>query len=459
MKKSLPITILLAVLFLVGCQDAPPAAPAPTENAQLYGVIETALPDYQVLPLADDAKLPQIFEANGRYGFTDQNGQILVPAQYDGARPFAQGYGQLYADTPATDGTTQRQWYTVSPAGQLFTYDYVRGFYPGYDPAVSTACRDGRYGLLNTALEPIIPLEYACLTAEYDTELSAWASYGLKDQTWVRFDLQKGAVLRYEPYEASRQTLYTDTIDISQYPLAIVDGVLVTNGRSDRLGSRFPLALLDGVTFAIYQNLTLSSTEPLKLTEGLFEGELQFTPQNTPAPAGHYFAVPQGEPIFPRPVVRAEDHAPYAPAVEAFLLENAIENTPYVITTVLTGDFLDNGQTGAIVSVADSPLPGAPQPYREQVERDYWPSEKFIAAHQGIFTAVLYFPDCRDLTRYEVLRSAICQESDVVKWVHDDVLAACQLYGDAAYEVILFRQGYEFTDAAIIDLSAYAQRS
>lgn len=454
----LSLTLLLAALFLTSCQEASPASSAPPEKEHLYGVIETSLPGYHLLPLGDVKDYPHIFETNGRYGFTDKCGQILVPAEYDGAQSFDQGYGQLYQDTLAADGTAKRQWYIVSPTGQIFIYDYVRGFYPEYDPAVSLARREGRYGLLNTALEPIIPFEYDLLTAEYDTEQSSWASYGLKDQMWVRFDLQKGTAIRYEPYDPSRKTLYTDTIDISQYPV-IVDGTLVVNGCSDRLGSRFPLALLDGLTFDIYQNLTLSSTQPLKLTEGLYEGELQFMPQNDPAAAGHYFAIPQGETIFPRPVTRDEDHAPYVPAVKAFLLENAIENTPYVINTVLTGDFLGNGQTGAIVAAADSPLPDEDQVYRDQVERDYWPREKFIEAHQGVFTSVLYFPDCRDLTHYEVLRSTICQESDIVKWVYDDVLAACQLYGDAPYQVILFRQGYEFVDAAVIDLAVYAPRS
>lgn len=66
-------------------------------------------------------------------------------------------------------------------------------------------------------------------------------------------------------------------------------------------------------------------------------------------------------------------------------------------------------------------------------------------------------PTGRDLTRYEVLRSTICQESDIVHWVYDEVIAAAQLYGDAAYEVILYRDGYEFADTVILDLAAFAQ--
>lgn len=456
--KILLIPLLLAAaLYLTSCREAPPAAPAAAKNEQIYGVIETALPDYHLPPLVAADDQPQIFEADGHYGFQDKDGQILVPARYDGARSFDQGYGQLYQNTLAADGTTVKQWYVVSPTGQVAVYDQIRGFFQEHTPAVSAACQNGRWGLLNTEFEPIIPFEYDLLTAEYDASQSAWVSYGQKDQAWVRFDLQKGTVLRYEPYDPSRKALYTDVLDISQYPLAIVDGVLVVNGQSDFLGSRFPLILLDGLTFDLYQDLALASTQPLKLTAGLYEGEWQFTPQEAPAAASHYFAVPHGDDVFPRPVTRDEDHAQYAPAVEAFLRDNAIENTPYVISTVLTGDFLDNGQTGAIVAAADSPLNSEAQPYRDQIQRDYWPPEKFAEERQGIFTAVLYFPDCRDLTRYEVLRSTICQESDIVHWVYDEVIAAAQLYGDAAYEVILYRDGYEFTDTVILDLAAFAQ--
>lgn len=141
----------------------------------------------------------------------------------------------------------------------------------------------------------------------------------------------------------------------------------------DFLGSRFPLILLDGLTFDLYQDLALASTQPLKLTAGLYEGEWQFTASRSACAASHILPFPMEMMFSPAPVTRDEDHAQYAPAVEAFLRDNAIENTPYVISTVLTGDFLDNGQTGAIVAAADSPLNSEAQPYRDQIQRDYWP--------------------------------------------------------------------------------------
>lgn len=444
---------LIMALLLIGCQQEE-TQPKETvdDDSQMYGVIEEALPDYHLTECWLEEDYPRVYESDGQYGFKDKNGEILVPAEYDGAREFYRGYGELYQDETAVDGTSNRHWFHVSPTGKVMQFDYVQGFFGDKDLTVSIAKKDNKYGVVNTEFDFLIPLEYDFLTLAYDYEQELWASYGKKDNQWVQFDLRKGLLRRFEPYEERRAADYSEVIDLSQYRLTIVDNNVIVDGILDRLGSYFPLNLLDGREFDIYENGKDVQTKTAVLTEGAYEGELMVVFDESPEKwHNDYFAVFHGANPFPRPVTTDNNLERYETVVQDFLTNRQIENSPYKIMTVLTGDFRDDGKTGVVFSVADSLL-DEENSFREQVDKEFWPPEKFAEERSGVFTAVIYLPDDNDLTHYEVLREAVYQEAKITNWVYYDVLNVAQLYDDSVYEVIITRLGYEFLDMAIAEL-------
>ena len=448
------LLLLGSLLLCSGCTQ-PAASPADQDFSNTYGVVVQALPKYQLTPPYSPADYPLVFEENGRFGYKDKHGQVLLAAEYDGAQAFYRGYGQVYQDQLLADGSTARQWFYVAPTGKIIDCDAIYGFYEGQDLAIAVAQKDGQFGLLNSELEAIIPLEYDIFTANYDKEQRQWVSYGQKDHQWVQFDLAQGLCKQYEPYDASRQASYSEVIALDQYPLAIVNGFVIVNGQTDRLGSHFPLAILDGLPCQVYDGSPTADLQRAQLTQGFYEGELMVTFAGQSTEETHnYFATLPGENAYPRAVTTVSDYTPYASAVEDFLAENHIERTPYVISTVLTGDFLDNGQEGALLAVSDSAWGNDDDTFRAQIDRARWSSEKLKQAHLGVFTTLLYFPDVDDLSQYRVLRSMVNQENDIVDWAFDEIIAAAQLYGTSAYEVLIIRHGYEYVDITILDLAA-----
>lgn len=92
-------------------------------------------------------------ERNGKCGFINKKGNIVIPFQYDfyGVDDFSNGMARI--------GQTWEKQGFINTIGENVIpclYDDVKSFSEG----LAAVCRDGKYGFINTKGDVIIPFQY-----------------------------------------------------------------------------------------------------------------------------------------------------------------------------------------------------------------------------------------------------------------------------------------------------------
>lgn len=425
--------------ILSSSEDVRPAASGQPMQATKFGVIATPMPEFEAPPLPETA--PVVFESGGKFGYMDSAGNVLLPAEYDFAEEFYNGVGRFRLDS-MENGEEQFQWFSLSPNGKVAEYDAVGAFYQS--PWLATATKDGKYGLVNTNFDEILPLEYDLITfRQEDTGITT--CYAIKGDSMVQIDLANKTIYSYEPYDDTKSN-YADVIDIADYNVAIINSMVTVNGKSDRIGNAIPFPILNMVEFDVYEETEKVFTGNGKVVDGAYEGTLLLHFDGFDLGERDFFAVPSGETVFPRPVTVQTDVAAYDETAKKFLADANIENTPYTIGKVLTGDFLDSGETSALVQLSETTA------FRESLWKVSRSEDEYKQDKVAVFSAILLLPDATKPLEYQVVSQQMWQEERAIMGGATYLKMAAQLQGDSLYEVLLQNVYYEGGDYSVISL-------
>lgn len=418
--------------------DASSNSPTKPLQATKFGVIATPMPEFEAPPLPET--VPVVFESGGKYGYMDSAGNVLLPAEYDFAEEFHNGVGRFRLDS-MENGEEQFQWFDLSPNGKVAVYDAVGAFYQS--PWLATATKDGKYGLVNTNFDEILPLEYDLITfTQEDTGITC---YAIKGDSMVQIDLANKTIYSYEPYDDTKSN-YADVIDIADYNVAIINSMVTVKGKSDKIGSAIPFPILSMVEFDVYEETEKVFTGNGKVVDGSYEGTLLLHFDGFDLGERDFFAVPSGQTVFPRPVTVQTDVAAYDETAKKFLADTNIENTPYTIGKVLTGDFLDSGETAALVQLSETTA------FRESIWKVSRSEDEYKQDKVAVFSAILLLPDATKPLEYQVVSQQMRQGEKAIMAGATYLKMAAQLQGDSLYEVLLDNVYYEWGDYSVISL-------
>ncbi len=149
MKKKLVALIVLALYFTSFAQEAP-----------------------------RETRLKPIYE-NGRWGYADQSGKVVIAARFDAARPFARGLAQVGLvdeELPEIDARPNIKWGLIDERGRVLVelrYASLRDFSEGLAAAAvldagrperSSVGRDDRrnlrWGYVDMSGREVIPMQF-----------------------------------------------------------------------------------------------------------------------------------------------------------------------------------------------------------------------------------------------------------------------------------------------------------
>jgi len=409
----------------------------------LYGSIQTPFPNYRVTPDVSRKDYPVIISQDGKIGYKNKDGKIIVEPIYGLAHEFWNGVGRVRIDNP--DGTFT--WKSVNLKGKIYEYDSVLGFHCGLSPV----SKDGKWGFINYDGELVVPLNYEKLYNAYVE--GGRSSYAVKDGIFVYLNLKDGFEEVFEKYDPNKNTKYSRTIDLKDYNLLIANDRLVVNGQSDPEGIHFPLAILQGLNFDLFTQDKKLGTYKAKLNDGHFEGEVfvTFPEYNRPFVNDDYegyYAVLSNSNSNYREVTRLDNADKYLDTAKQYLKDNSVGNTPISIDIAFEGDFTGNGMKGIALELNDlyrkEPYP---TPYKEN-----WTEENFTAGKTAFVNAIIIIDDIKKPLEYRMVKSNIWKHLDDMKIKTETLLFIANSDQDQQLELIISNNIYEYQDYSTVDL-------
>ena len=142
-----------------------------------YGLIDTTgrevIPcDYRSIEYPSDGRI--LLFKNGRFGYANMEGEIVIPFQYVQAGSFSEGCAPIFVvvDTHFVYGT-----YIDTLGRQLFpaVYENVQPFVDGFAPVQ----RYQRWGFIDHSGKEVLPTVYEQITTMFDTLFFAGAEEGM----------------------------------------------------------------------------------------------------------------------------------------------------------------------------------------------------------------------------------------------------------------------------------------
>ena len=425
--------------------DAPSAnhsafdRPDKYEDEIIYGAIHTPFANFRITSDLNSNSYPVIFEEDGKMGFKDQSGKIIVPAIYSKANSFWKGVASVRIDQ---DG--QYVWKDVDMNGKIYDYDEVYGFEFGLSPV----SQNDKFGFINTAGELVVPLIYDQLFCSYTAD--GRSTYALKDGRFVYLDLKNGYEERFEKYDPARKSVYKRTIDLNRYNLVVANNMLIVDGLAQPSALNFPIPILAGMNFDLYTRQGKLGTYQAKLIPGFYEGEIFISFPDYIGPSlneTEYYAVLNSRHISNDKVVQLNAAEKMVNTVRHYLQANNIENTPFVISMAFAGDLSGNGVRGAVVQIDDTyRKKDIPVPFEEK-----WTPRQFTKGHTSFVNAILLIADLNKPLEYKVVRSNIWNHID---WDYktENIGFVGNLDADPRMELLIYNEYYEYRDYAVADL-------
>src|ERR1700749_2096921 len=125
-----------------------------------------------------DSRLKPIYE-NGRWGYADETGKVVIPARFDAARPFARGVAQVGLvdeELPEIDARPNIKWGLIDERGRVLVelrYAYLRDFSEGLAAAAVLDAerpegspvgrgdrRNLKWGYIDASGREVIPMQF-----------------------------------------------------------------------------------------------------------------------------------------------------------------------------------------------------------------------------------------------------------------------------------------------------------
>ncbi|MEA1961367.1 MAG: DUF5050 domain-containing protein [Bacillota bacterium] len=407
----------------------------------LYGGIQTAFAGFRITP--DKISYLVKFEEDGKVGFKDGNGKIIVEAIYGKAGDFHKGIARVRIDKE-----DEYIWKCIDINGKVYNYDEVYGFEFG----LSAVLKDAKYGFINTSGELVVPLIYDELYCAYTD--NARSTYAVRDGDFVYLNLTNGYEESYERYDINKVPEYARTIDLRDYNIVVVNDMLVVNGAAQPCALDLPISILQDLDFDLYTQSEKLGTYKAKLTPGCYEGEIFVSFPDCPKysrPQSNknyeeYYAVLNSSNIKHREVSKLAKAEKYSNTAKQYLRDNYIENTPFSIDNAYKGDFSGNGVTGAVFEVNDTyRKDDIPRPFEEK-----WPEKKFVDNKTAFVNTILYIRDIKNPLEYRIVKSNIWNHID---WDYktENIGFIANLDADNQFELLVSNGYYEYRDYAIVD--------
>jgi hypothetical protein len=476
-KKGTLLTALAVIIVLAtACttltngKSEKPSGPIPPLNQDkpividensptLYGAIQTPFANFRLTEEVPMKDYPVQFSENGKIGFKDKDGNVIVEPLYDMAHEFWNGVGRVRIDNP--DGSFT--WKILDLQGNIYDYDEVYGFAYG----LSLVKKGDKYGYINSDGELVVPLQYdelftASIYPDEDSYQGYRSAYGLKDGKLVYLNLKEGYEETFEKYDPARKSEYKRYVDMKDYALAVVNDMLVVNGRSDPNGALFPLTILVGTDFELFKENESLGTFQAEFTRGNYEGEVflyfpgysgvsehgTFSSADNP---GEYCAVPSGLGMGYQELREINDPAPYLPTVKLYLQDKAAENAPVRIDRAIQGDFDGDGQQGVLLQINDTYRQrgdGVPLPFKEQ-----WTARKFAEDKTAFVNSILLIDNINRPLEYRIIKSNVWRHTDW-DYMTENIAYVANFDADDELELMIKNGYYEYLDYALVDLSA-----
>lgn len=410
----------------------------------LYGAIQMPFPNFSITPDIKIEDYPVVFNKDGKVGYKDKNGKIIVEPIYSMAHQYWNGVGRVRIDNKNGSFT----WKTVSINGEIYDYDEVYGFFNGLSPVL----KDGKYGFINYDGELIVPLNYDKLFNAYTD--NARSSYAIREGEFVYLNFEDGCEEVFEKYDPNKKLEYKRTLDLKDYNLTVSNNMLIVNGQSDPNGVYFPLTILQGLDFTLYTQNEKLGTYQAKLTEGNFEGEvfISFPEYNRPLIDDiyqEYYAVLSSANIEYQNVTKVESTERFAETVKRYLKDNKIENTSISVGLALEGDFTGSGATGVVLEIHDNYRNDRnSKPFMEN-----WSEEQFAKSKTALVNTILINDDLNKPLEFRIIKSNTWTHLDETKYRSENIGFIANLDADKELELLISNGYYEYRDYSIVDLN------
>lgn len=154
-RTSINSSICLLVLFsMVSCTTKTSQKTDDNSKNRVMNDLQlnhSAKVEYDIINAPEEFQEGVIsFDENGKFGFKDEAGEIVIPAKYDAVGVFSEGLARVTIN--GKDGYINHSGELVIPA----IYDFTMYFSQG----LAVACKGGKYGYIYPSGEVAIPFEY-----------------------------------------------------------------------------------------------------------------------------------------------------------------------------------------------------------------------------------------------------------------------------------------------------------
>ena len=430
MKKLLSLVLSFALLLLPACgEENFPTASEEKEINTKFGVIKEAIPDFEVSQIPETDLF--VFEENGLYGYKNSVGEIIIPAEYNVANGFYNGFASVRKDYNI-DGVEFVDWKSVNYKGELldfsvYEYDENIGLWHAQE-------KEGKYGYVNAEGREIVPIIYDTFAYKYGTGYVS----ALKENEITEMDLKEGVIKRYEPFDESKS--YDEVIDAKDYDLLVCNNMFLVNGERDSCGYEFPFNASLDLTWDIYRDGNKADSTKLNLMTGPYDGVYYLGKDGE---AAFDFAVPSFKNPYPTPAAKDANTEKYKGIMDSYLKERGISKTPRTVDNIITGNFLSEDKTSAVIGfrVTDE--------FMNERWDISWDEKTYKENEAAFFWAMLLVPDVNDLETYEVLDDTVSIQVDAVMYPRVKLMTVADVSNEEGFDVVGLVSMYEGWDTYI----------
>lgn len=454
MWRRYGLLFLIAACFMAfcGCEKDGNVENANLDNRQLvFGETRSYWEGFALTPEIKDWAQPVVFAQDGKWGFKNsKTGEIVVEPLYDNYHAFRNGIGAV---RETVDG--EFIWRQVDIYGNFLDYDQVSNFYAG----TAIVEKDGKYGVINTQSQLIVPLVYDEIFPSYtydeNTKEEIRSTYGVQDGVWAQLNLADGYASVYEPVVEGKE--YDSIFSLADHQILVVNHMLLVDGEPQSNSLDFPICALHNIAFDLYGQNEKIGRYTGKLVSGMYEGDVMIT---FPDYACDYYdfndeekeesaylavlASPQSPMVT---VEKITDYQPYQNVVEDFLQAHHVENTEITFEKGVTGEFLQDGKIGALIEMSDAYR----KPEGNLLEKASWQQADWEKEKVALVNAILYIPDIEHPSVYKEFIANVWQNFDV-DYRSEHIYFITDLNGDNMAECVIDNHYYEYRDYAVKEI-------